>query len=213
MTSETFETLSSFVATQILKQPKRVIKPEPIHTMPINKSWIKMVIHGKKKKIYPSQTLMNDFSIFKSNKNYFEDTKRQIEENIKYGIYSYGYMHDYLFKKKKKHETNGEPFFDQIEKTFAFLKEKGMKLIFTNDLVRMLNDYMNGRIQYKIINTHSMLVKIEREFATANFVKVWAGKNNKLTIESDSLVKKYTIGDYIYLDLLPETSSEIKLKF
>ena len=31
MTSETFETLSSFVATQILKQPKRVIKPdEPI---------------------------------------------------------------------------------------------------------------------------------------------------------------------------------------
>ena len=193
---------------------KRITKPEQIQTMPINKTWIDLVITGGKKKIYPSQTLIDDYDEFRNNKSFFEETKRQFKENITYGIYSYAYIHDYMFNKRNKQfETNGEHFFDQIDKTFAFLKDKGAKFIFTNDLIRLLHDYLNGSIQYKIIDKHNMLVEIERKFATANFVKVWVGKNNRVGIEGDSIVKKYNINDYIYLDLLPEKSSKIKLHF
>ena len=193
---------------------KRITKPEHVQTMPTNKNWIALSVTNREKSFYLSQTLDNDFSAFRGNNSFFEDTKRQFRENIKYGIYSYGYIHDYMFTRTNiKYQTKGEYIFDQIDKTFSFLNKEKAKFIFTPDLIRILNDYLNGNIQYKIIDKHSMLVKIQRKNASANFIKVRTGANKMVKIESDSVVNTYRIDDYIYMDLVPENSSILKLHF
>ena len=107
----------------------RLFPPTEIQLIPTCEDWFLSLSRSTTTPFCLSHTLWGDFKAYKNNKNYTEMTQKSFFKNIKYGLYSYGYIHDYsMDKQRKKSQTQGIHLKDQIVETISFLVSQNEKI-------------------------------------------------------------------------------------
>jgi hypothetical protein len=154
-----------------------------------------------------------DLKAIRRNLNYCELIKKSFFNNIKYGLYSYGGIHDYAMDKIPQCRSQGTLLKDQIVEAVSFLASQNAVFIPTETLIKRLRDFIDGWIDYKTLPDDSLKVTINRKSALANQVKVQSQNHHKPVAEGDSIIGQTLIDRTLYVDLKPEIQSTFMVKF
>ncbi len=160
-----------------------------------------------------SATLTPDFTQWNNKSLYLPVAKEDFDHNIKHGMYSYGQLHGVMIDPNGGYVTQGIPSSTEIAQFFAYIKTQPVIFIPTPDLVARLQDFIAGSIDYEAQADGSLLVRASRPGRTINQVKVQARLGLVPTASGDSVITQTLVGDYLYVDLMPETTSIFRIDF
>ncbi len=192
----------------------RLAPPKEIQLMPTCKEWFSLLAGSAKVSFQLSQTVWSDYKALRGKQNYFDLLKKAFSQNLKYGLYSFGGIHDYCMDKSlEKFQTNGVHLKDQITEAMAFLKSQDVIFISTEDLINRLRDFIEGWIDLEKISDHHLRVTVHRSAALANQIKVEKRADRVPTAEGDCIVSQKLLGDMLYIDLKPEVESIFEVRF
>jgi hypothetical protein len=192
----------------------RLLPPIEIQLLPTCEEWFLTIAKTDSIPFCLSQTLKDDFKVIKNNQNYTEEAQKSFYKNIKYGLYSYGYIHDYtLDRQGRQSQTQGILLRDQIIAAIKFFTFQKVAFISTETLIRRLRDFICGWIDYETLPDGSLQVTVNRKASLANQVKI-EQRDQKLPRASGECVIGQTICDKVlYVDLKPEETSSFKVSF
>ena len=160
-----------------------------------------------------SHTLESDYTLWKRKKNYFEETKSNFKKNVKYGLYSFGYIHDYMMNPDNNRYTDGIHMSTMIKLSIEFLKSQGAIFINPYELVHRLIDFITGDIDYKATENGTFQVRVHRASSMANQVKIECRNNMVPIATGESVLSQVRINNLLYVDLKPEKNSTFMVKF
>ncbi|MCE5242540.1 MAG: hypothetical protein ABFD98_05300 [Syntrophobacteraceae bacterium] len=188
--------------------------PREIQVMPTNLKWLIALSQTEATPYCLSQTLPSDFEVWESKKNYDEEIRKYFGQNVKYGLYTYGYIHDYANNTiYDKFRTRGVHLAYQIRSALTYLRSKNVEFIGTENLIRRLRDFATGWIDYDTLPDGWLHVTVHRENALANDVKV-GSRNNMVPVASgESVTDQHLIGNTLYICLKPEVKSSFYVYF
>jgi len=192
----------------------RIISPITVQVIPTNKDWFTALSRSSTTPFCLSQTLQNDYSAWRGQRNYLEEIKASFAMNRKYGLYSYGYIHDYMLNlRNEKFQTNGVHMSLQIKSALQYLKSQDVVFILTDDLIRRLRDFITGWIDYEITANGSYQVTVHRPSSMANQVKIECRENLVAIASGNSVLSQVRVGKMLYVDLEPAIESTFKVRF
>lgn len=192
----------------------RLFPPVEIQRMPTCKHWFEVLSTSSTAPFCLSQTLISDFATYKSKKRYDVLNQRAFLKNLKYGMYSYGFIHDYAFDNiYKKLHINGISLSDQILTAFSFFKARDAIFIPTELLIRRLRDFICGWISYQMLSPTQLQVTVYREQALANQVKIESRHQLNPVVSGPCVLEQKMIGNMLYVDLKPEVKSTFNVHF
>lgn len=161
-----------------------------------------------------SQTVQDDYPVYVANENYLDSVRTDFEANLKYGMYSYGYIHDYMMSSPSGCSTNNVLMSTQIRSAMQYLKDQGAKFVFTDDLILRLRDYLGGWVDYTVQNTYSngdpktLVVTVTRPSRLINQVKIECLDGLAPTASGAGVVlSQHKVGRMLYVDLAPDVTS------
>ena len=188
--------------------------PLEIQVMPTDLDWLVALSKVYVTPYCLSQTLPSDYEAWERKKSYDGEVKKFYNQNVKYGLYTYGYIHDYATNgENEKFKTDGISLSLQIKSAFAYLRSNDAEFVGTEYLIRRLRDFVTGWIDYDVNADGSLKVTAHRENALANEVKVEA-RNKLIPVASgESVVSQHLIGNMLYVSLKAETESCFTVRF
>lgn len=161
-----------------------------------------------------SYTTQMDFGVIRGNLNYCDLIKKSFFENIKYGLYTYGGIHDYAVdRQSRQHQSQGILLRDQIADAFSFLASQNAIFIPTETLIKRLWDFVCGWIDYETKPDNSMQITAHRKFGLANQVKIQSRNQQTPVAIGECIVQQTLVNNMLYVDLKPETKSTFMVKF
>ncbi len=192
----------------------RLSPPIELQLMPTCKEWLEALSNSATTPYCLSHTLWGDYKAFRNNTNYTKMVKNGFRNNLKYGLYSYGYIHDYLLDKHiKKGQTQGVHLKDQITDAIAFLASQNVIFLDTESLIKRLHDFIGGGIHYKSKGPDRIEISVYRKSALANQVKIEKRDRGIPAASGDCILSQTLIGNILYVDLRPEIQSTFMVKF
>ena len=184
-----------------------------VQTMPTNRTWFVNLSQSTSTAYCPSQTLSSDHTVWHSGESYLDYVKDSFAKNVKYGLYTYGYVHDYHFDPYLGYATNGILMYDQIKSVFEHLNSQGAKFVFTDDLVRRLKDYQQGSITRDPVIGNPATVTVTRPNACANEIKIGFMGDWTPAASGSSVLSQRLAGEHLYVTLKPETTSTVTVNW
>lgn len=192
----------------------RIFPAKEIQLLPTCEQWFSALSKTGTTPFCLSQTLWMDLKAIRGNKNYCELIKKSFFDNIKYGLYSYGGIHDYAMdRQSKQYRSQGTLLKDQIVAAISFFASQNAIFIPTETLIKRLWDFINGWIDYKILPDNSLKVTVNRKSSLANQVKIQSRNQYKPIAKGDSIVGQTLVDQMLYVDLKPEIQSTFIVKF
>lgn len=184
-----------------------------VQRVPTRDVWIQNLAASTVTPYCLSQTLASDFTLWQKQKSYFDETKTDFASNVRYGLYTYGYIHDYMLDTSTNYYVNGVHVSALIESAFAYLKSRSVIFIPTSELVLRLRDFLNGSITYTDKPNGGLHLTVSRPAARANQVKVQTRDGLLPVASGESVVSQHLCGNLLYIDLRPETVSTLDVDF
>ena len=157
----------------------------------------------------PSQTIDNDILLWQLGRTYLDELKTNFSLNAKYGIYNYGYFHDYMMNPANNYYVNGTHMSVWIRQGMEYLKSQGAAFVSTNDLTRRLRDYLTGEIDYVANPDGSLTVTVTRPNALANEMKIGFKGDLAPTVTGSSVQSQHWAPEMLYVTLKPEVTSTV----
>ena len=191
-----------------------LFSPLEIQLMPTCESWFELLSRSNTTPFCLSQTLWSDYGAYKGKKMYADIIKTAFLKNMKYGMYSYGLIHDYAFDAVyKKLRTNGIFLADQIFSALSFFKVHNAFFMPTELLIRRLWDFLGGWIDYEMLSPDKIQVTVYRAQALANQVKIEGRHQQRPVASGHCVLAQKMIGNMLYVDLNPEVKSTFNVDF
>lgn len=182
-----------------------------LQLMPLRYSWLANLAKSTTTPFCPSQTLDSDYTLFVKHKDIDDEIRTQFLQNVKYGLYSYTYMHDYCFDPSLDYYINGVHASVQIRSAMEYLISQDVVFLPADQLVARLQDYIAGNIACTTNPDGSLTVEISRPGALANDFKIsWKG-DSAPEASGESVLSQQLIAEYLYVTLRPEVSSTVQI--
>jgi len=179
-----------------------------IQLIPTVLTWLRNLSQSSTTPFCLSQTVESDHAVWQQGRDYFQEATWAFDTNVKYGLYTYGYIHDYMFDPANPYYYNGTHMSVIERAAFAYMKSKGAYFVDTESLIRRLRDFSNGWIDYDTNPDGSITVSVYRPNSCANQVKI-EGRNGLAPVASgDSVLSQTRVGSFVYVDLRPESFSQ-----
>ena len=177
--------------------------------MPTNKTWFINLSNSTSTPYCFGQTIHTDHGIWGRGMDYFQEVQTSYAANLKYGVFTYGYIHDYTVNPLLGYATNGVLMADQIHSALVYLKSQGVKFIPTDQLILRLRDYITGNITRTVNPDATETVTVTRPNSRINEIKIGLRGDMVPVASGASVLSQHGIGEYLYVTLLPETTSTI----
>ncbi len=184
-----------------------------VQITPTRKQWLQ---DGSKANIAPiccSQTMTCDFISWSNGINWTDQIKLDFDANVKYGLYSYTFFHDYAMNPDHDYFTDGLHLMYQVRAALEYISSQDVKYLFTDDLILMLRDFMKGWTDYTVKPDGGLTVNAFRPDAKINQIKVQARNGLAPVASGESVVSQHRIGRMLYVDLKPETMSTVDISW
>ena len=191
----------------------RIFPAKEIQLFPTSEIWFYALSQSSTTPFCLSQTLCMDLKAIRGNKNYCELIKKSFFKNIKYGLYSYGGIHDYAMDRKPQCQSQGTLLKNQIVEAISFLASQNAIFIPTETLIKRLWDFISGWIDYKTLPDNSLQITINRKSSLANQVKIQSRNQHRPVAKGDCIIGQTLIDNILYVDLKPEIQSTFMVKF
>ena len=182
-----------------------------IQTVPINRGQLGRYAASTVVPLHLSHTMQDDIYTSNTGRNYFEETKKNFAANVKYGIYTFGYIHDTVFDPASVYAARGVP--GQIRQAMEYLRSQEVEFISTQTLVARLLDYLSGSIQYSSNPDGTADITVTRPDALANEIKIPCKGDLVPYATGPSVVSQRLARGYLYVALRPETSSTVHVEW
>lgn len=182
-----------------------------IQTVPINRGQLGRYGASTIVPLHLSHTMQDDIYTSNTGRDYFEETKKNFAANVKYGIYTFGYIHDTVFDPASVYAARGVP--GQIRQAMEYLRSQEVEFISTQTLVARLLDYFAGSIQYSGNPDGTADITVTRPNALANEIKIPCKGDLVPYATGASVVSQRLAKGYLYVTLRPETSSVIHVEW
>lgn len=183
--------------------------------MPVNSGWFRNMAACQSCPTWPSETLYSDNVVYNQYRHYDTVTAQLHAQNVKLGMYSYGYIHDdFVDVYSCWGYVDGIPMSTYIDSSMRWLRDQGVRFTFAHDLVSRLQDYIAGNIAYVANPDGSITVTVARPNRVANEIKV--GFKGGLTPVADpgpSVVSQTLAGECAYIKLAQETTSTVRVRW
>ncbi len=183
-----------------------------VQRMPTRQFWFQLMASCEKPFVI-SHTFDSDFRCWQVGRSYLDEIRTDFQSNLKYGIYSYGYFHDYMFSPNSSYYTGGVRVSELIRQAIDYLKSQSALFIPTDELILRLRDFMSGWIDYQVETDNSLTVTAYRPLGKANQVKIRSRDGKQAVASGNSVVSQHLAGAFTYVDLLSETTSEFRVDF
>jgi hypothetical protein len=183
-----------------------------VQRMPTRQLWFQLMARIEAPFLL-SQTLNSDYNCWNKGLNYLDEIRTDFQSNLKYGMYSYGYIHDYMFSPTSNYYTNGIRVSTLIRNAIDYLSSKSAKFIPVDELILRLRDFITGRIDYQVEQDNSLTVTLYRPLGKANQVKIRSRDGKQAIASGDSVISQHLAGAFTYVDLRPETTSVFRVDF
>lgn len=198
----------------IWKIVNRLKRPFEIQLMPTCENWFSGLSQSESAPYCLSHTLLSDYAAYRSNENYTELVKKFFYKNLKYGLYSFGYLHDYsLDSTLKKFKSKGIHLKYQIKDAIAFLYSQNVVFLDTESLIKRLRDFVSGWISCKTMHNGNLEVRVFRPAAISNQIKIERGEQCSLIAKGNCIIQQTMVGKFLYVDLKPEVESTFEVQF
>lgn len=160
-----------------------------------------------------SQTLAGDYPTWANHDNYTNEFKKDFDSNVKYGLYTYGIIHDYMLNPSTDYYTNNVHMSVQIRAALDYAKSQDAKFIFTDELILRLRDFIAGWVDYDTLADGSLSVTAYRPGSRVNQVKIQSRNSDTPIASGDCVMSQHLVNDTLYVDLRPETTSTFIVRF
>lgn len=188
--------------------------PVEIQIMPTSEKWYLALSRSEKTPFCLSHTLWGDFRAIKTNSNYTTETRKSFFKNLKYGMYSFGVIHDYSIDRWDNNvETNGVLLKDQIKDAISFFTSQKVAFISTEALIRRLRDFISGWIAYTTVPGGGLRITVNRKSSFANQVKIEQRDQRAPVASGESVIGQNFCGNFLYVELRPEETSTFDVSF
>jgi len=199
------------------KYPRHVLLPSGswmlIQLLPYDRTYFQNLTKCTSAPFCPTMTVDADADVWHNGQNYVDVVKQEFGHNVKYGMYNFAFIHDFMFNPAKDHYTNGIHFSIQERGAMEYLRSQNVKFIPTDELILRLRDFIAGWIDYDTNPDGSLQVTVYRPSAKANQVKIQSRDGLAPVASGDSVVSQHLVGDILYIDLLPEVTSTFYVGF
>lgn len=183
-----------------------------VQRMPTRQPWFQLMARLEVPFLL-SQTFNSDYYCWQFSRNYLEEIQTDFQSNLKYGMYSYGYIHDYMFSPNSTYYTNGVRVSTLIRNAVDYLKSQSAMFIPVDELILRLRDFITGWIDYQVEPDNSLTVTLYRPQGKANQVKIRSRDGKQAIASGDSVISQHIAGAFTYVDLRPETTSVFRVDF
>ena len=198
----------------IWRVTNRLFPAKKIQFFPTTERWFLALSQSSTTPFCLSYTIPMDFGAIRGNLNYCDLIKKSFYENIKFGLYTYGGIHDYAVNRQsKQHQSQGILLRDQIAEAFSFLASQRAIFIPTETLIKRLWDFVSGWIDYETKPDNSLQITVHRKSALANQIKIQSRNQQTPVAKGGCIVQQTLINNMLYVDLKPETKSTFMVKF
>ncbi|MDI6828998.1 MAG: hypothetical protein QME62_10995, partial [Armatimonadota bacterium] len=181
--------------------------------IPIKQHWYRNLAQSTIVPFCLSQTMPDDITLWLYNYNYYDELRKVYQANLKYGLYTYGFIHDLEFAPDSNHYTNGIPLADLVRQGIAYMVDQGAMFISTEDLIRRLRDFIAGRIFYTSNPDGSVTVTATRPGAFLNEIKACVNGDRIPYAFGESVLSQHQAGERVYITLRPETTSTVTIRW
>ncbi len=182
--------------------------------MPINNDWLKYLSRAQYCPTWPSETLSDDMSAYVSTVDYSDRIATQFQQNIKYGMYSYGFFHDTFLSPTSYRSYNGKPTGYYIDKSMKYLYDNGAQFMFAHELIPRLQDYEAGNISYVNNLDGSITISAHRPNHLINEIKVgFKGDLTPVAVAGPSVVAQRLGGECAYIEMPAEVDSAVQVQW
>lgn len=181
--------------------------------IPIKRHWFQTLAQSTTVPFCLSQTMPDDITLWLYGYNYYDELRKVYQANLKYGLYTYGFIHDLEFAPDSNYYTDGVPLADLVRAGIAYMVDQGAKFIPTEDLVRRLRDFIGGRIFYTSNPDGSVTVTAIRPEGVLNEIKVGVNGDRIPYAYGESVVSQHQTEERVYITLKPETTSTITIRW
>ncbi|MBP6964214.1 MAG: hypothetical protein KBC96_07405 [Armatimonadetes bacterium] len=184
-----------------------------LQRMPTRRVWLFNLAQTASTSYYPSQTLDSDWLVWKKGRNFASEIKAQFMQNVKYGLYSYGYIHDYMFNPDGNYYTSGIHMSAQIRSAIEYLSGQNVAFMPADQLVARLQDYLAGSITCTPSPDGAVTVVVNRPCALANEVKIGLKDGRVPVASGPSVISQRLTGLGLYVALQPEVTSSFRVEW
>lgn len=182
-----------------------------LQRMPTERLWMGNLAKCTATPFCPSLTLCNDYNAYLNQWNFADEIKTQFQQNVKYGLYSYTYIHDYGMDPSQNYYVNGTHMSVLIRSAMDYLHSQNVVFLSADQLVARLQDYIAGSIACTTNPDGSLTVAVTRPGALANGLKIgWKG-DLAPGASGDSVLSQQLIAEYLYVTLRPEVNSTVDI--
>lgn len=183
-----------------------------VQRMPTRQFWFQLMARCEVPFLL-SQTLDSDYHCWQVGRNYLDEIRTDFQSNLKYGMYSYGYIHDYMFSPNSPYYTGSVRVSTLIRQAVDYLKSQSALFVPADDLILRLRDFISGWIDYQTEADTSLTVTVYRPMGKVNQVKIQSRDGKQAIASGNSVVSQHVAGAFTYVDLFPETTSEFRVDF
>lgn len=181
--------------------------------MPINGGWLKNLALCQNTPTWPSETLISDTVSFQEHLKYDEMIATAYAQNVKYGIYSYGYFHDVYADPNTEAYVEGLRMSVYIDRAMQWLRDQNVRFMFPHELIPRVQDYIAGSISYVTNPDGSITVTATRPNALVNEIKIGFKGDLTPAASGASVVSQMPAGECLYVKLAAETTSTVQVGF
>ncbi len=179
--------------------------------MPTNKTWLFNLGNSTSTPYCFGQTVDADNGVVNRGANYVQEVTTSYTNNIRYGMYTYGFFHDYMMDPTLGYATGGVLMRDQIRSALGYLKSEGVKFIPTDQLVLRLRDYVTGSVVRTANLDGTETVTVTRPNARVNEIKIGMKGNRAPSASGASVLSQHYVGEMLYVTLRPEVTSTVTI--
>lgn len=178
-----------------------------VQNLPTCQDWLHTLSQATSAPFCLAQTIDSDYNIWYSGRNYLDEIKKEFAPNKKYGLYSFGYIHDYMLDPSTNFYSGGVHVSQLIKSALQYLQDQGVKFIGADDMVSRLRDFSTGSIYYTSDICGNLTVTVYRPGAKINQVKIENHGDLAAVATGCSVVSQRRTGNFTYIDLSPEVTS------
>lgn len=184
-----------------------------VQRMPTRRAWVAELARATHTPFVLSYTVASDNPVYLYGWYYPEEIQTYFGRNRKYGLYTFGQLHNYSLDPTSNRITHGIHMSVQIGLAMDYLHSQDAVFMRTEDLVQRLYDFDKGLIDCQELGGNAIQVSIYRPTGKANQVKIQARDGMVPAASGDCVVSQRMCGDMLYVDLRAETSSVFTVHF
>ena len=181
--------------------------------MPTNAGWLRQLATCEYTPTWPAETTYSDNVIWNEQGDFQQSVSTHFQQNVKYGMYTYGYFHDTFLHPNTTKYVNGIPMCVYIHNAMQWLHDQDVQFIFAHDLNARLQDYIAGDVDYVSNPDDSITITVTRPDSLANVIKIGFKGDQTPSASGASVVSQHLVGECLYVTLNAETTSTVQVQW